>query len=792
MGFGRRGPRLVWTLAGIGAAASLFTVTGFSWALKHGDSMHARVSSLSTESGVLMLELERTEGLQHGVITRALAGLDAAVVVAGSSAATQRHESIDRLSSLLKREGTDVSEVSGGLAQGLLAVDKLERGAVAWFGRERERAEATRVLHDQIVSLLDEMSGAASALQGKGRLERLKKVGLLRQASPDSVRRLAMEIVTAGDQNSELVSLQRELADLRLFVEQLDEKVMTSQLASLRDNRFTPSLQRLRSAAGRLSTAGQATDAVTSQNVTRLATLLFGDAYAFEMSQLSGTSGGLYGLHVERCDLLGIRADLRDHSIVLMGNTRQARRELRAECDKIAAHLRADADSALSTAWVVAISAGVLGVGGLLGIGAVVARSIRRQAEALETSEVAANAASVAKSEFLANMSHEIRTPLTAIIGYADVLRDDREVASSDVERARVVDTIRGAGGHLLTVINDILDLSKIEAGKMTMEAVSTDLPLMLWEIDSLMRPRAAEKGVRLDVRTRTEIPSTALTDPTRLRQILINTIGNAVKFTHEGSVEILASWEWSGGGRGVLAFDIEDTGLGMTPDQAAGLFHVFSQADASTTRKYGGTGLGLVICRRLARLMGGDVVLSRSEPGKGSCFRVSVGVEVPQNAVLTRNIAHAVTRVRHDADDDVALSGRILLAEDGPDNQRLISFHLRKAGATVDVADNGAIALEKILQADAAETPYDLLVTDMQMPEMDGYTLARTLRQRGLGVERLPIVALTAHAMQGDREKCLEAGCDDYATKPIEKLRMLRTCAKWMQNRRDRASRAA
>ncbi len=399
----------------------------------------------------------------------------------------------------------------------------------------------------------------------------------------------------------------------------------------------------------------------------------------------------------------------------------------------------------------------------------------------LSEAKQAAEAATKSKSEFLANMSHEIRTPLTAILGYADVLREEGDLNLAPQRRLETIDTIRTAGQHLLTVINDILDLSKIEAGKMTVEAVETPLVTILHEVQSLIGPRSHGKGVALTTRFDTLIPDRIESDPTRLRQILMNLVGNASKFTEAGSITVAVRVE---GER--LIIDIDDTGPGMTPEQAANLFAAFSQADTTVTRKHGGTGLGLTICRRLGELLHGKVSLFRTAPGEGSCFRFELPLTPVPGATLVSGF-DAVTRDRSTPTSaETRLHGRILLAEDGIDNQRLIAFHLRKAGATVAVADNGRRALEMLTEPGAS---YDLLLTDMQMPEMDGYSLARTLRARG---SRIPIVALTAHAMAEDRRKCTEAGCDDYASKPIDKAALLAACTKWLKSGRTNTSAAA
>jgi signal transduction histidine kinase/DNA-binding NarL/FixJ family response regulator len=383
----------------------------------------------------------------------------------------------------------------------------------------------------------------------------------------------------------------------------------------------------------------------------------------------------------------------------------------------------------------------------------------------------AADAANRAKSEFLANMSHEIRTPLTAILGYADLLMDPDV---SPPNRLEYVRTVRRNGEHLLTILNDILDLSKIEAGKMTVEKVAFSPAQILIDVASLMRVRALEKRVNLSVAFSTPIPASIPGDPTRTRQILMNLVGNAIKFTERGKVTVEARLEQAGSEPAKLSFVIADEGIGMTEEQVARLFHPFTQADSSTTRKFGGTGLGLVICRRLAEMMGA-VIGVESAPGKGSVFTFTI----PAGTLAGVKLLHGITEstqpviesLRH---APVALNGvRVLLAEDGPDNQVLISTHLEKAGAVVSIAENGLVAVEMATAALRHEQPYDVILMDMQMPELDGYGATSTLRQQGY---RRPIVALTAHAMSTDRERCLLAGCDEYLSKPVDRDALLKT----------------
>lgn len=426
---------------------------------------------------------------------------------------------------------------------------------------------------------------------------------------------------------------------------------------------------------------------------------------------------------------------------------------------------------------------------GLSGYSVWLGRTLNAKTKALVEAKAAADLANSAKSRFLASMSHEIRTPVTAILGYADILREQVDQPMSGLQQAQTVDTIRTAGRHLLTVINDILDLSKIEADKMTVEKIETPICSILREVESLMRSRSSIKGVTLDVVLQGTLPERIMSDPTRVRQILLNLIGNAVKFTSEGSVRVLATVQQRGPMHS-LVIDVEDTGPGMSDEQAGHLFVAFRQADASMARKFGGSGLGLTISKCFATLMGGSVTLERTEVGKGSCFRLELPLEACAGARMIDSLDAVGTCAESYANAAaVVLKGRVLLAEDGPDNQRLIAYHLRKAGAVVDIADNGRIAMEMMARVHARGERYDLLLTDMQMPDVDGYTLASTLREQG---NTISIVALTAHAMPEDRAACILAGCDHYASKPIDKVKLLETCEHWICRQSGAGRRAA
>ncbi len=344
-------------------------------------------------------------------------------------------------------------------------------------------------------------------------------------------------------------------------------------------------------------------------------------------------------------------------------------------------------------------------------------------------------------------------------------------------EQNDCIQTIHQNGKHLLSILNDVLDLSKVEAGRLSLERIATSPIELLEEVSSLLRKRAEGKNLFFEVLYTPPIPATIVTDPTRLRQILINLIGNAIKFTECGGVRVTASLREPRDGTSRMAFEVMDTGIGMTKDQISRLFKPFVQADNSTTRRFGGTGLGLTICKRLAEMLGGEIYVD-SSPDVGSTFTVVVetgsleGVEMIDDPTLL-TVSRSSEAPLGDAAEDPLAGRRILLVEDGPDNQRLISYLLRGWGAEVSVAENGRIGVDMALAAREEGPGFSLILMDMHMPILDGFAATQELRDRGVDT---PIVALTAYAMQEDRRRCLAAGCDDFASKPIERERLLKT----------------
>jgi signal transduction histidine kinase/ActR/RegA family two-component response regulator len=395
-----------------------------------------------------------------------------------------------------------------------------------------------------------------------------------------------------------------------------------------------------------------------------------------------------------------------------------------------------------------------------------------------ESAQRQAHKLAQAKSEFLAKMSHEIRTPLNGVIAAADLMA----ATQLNDEQHELLDTLRLSAKTLLGIINDILDFSKIEAGRMVLETLPFTPTVLVEEVVSIMAPAAHSKGLTVRTELSSSLPHSVAGDPLRLRQILLNFVGNAIKFTACGEVVIRAMRLKKGEGQSAwLRFEVQDTGVGIPPEKQAGIFDAFTQADSSVTRQYGGTGLGLAICKRLVELMGGQIGVY-SQPGQGSCFWFEVPLPVVQENAPEETTAQPSGSALNSHELDGV---RVLLVEDNPVNQKVAIRMLQKLGCVVELAENGQQALEKLERAS-----YDIVLMDMQMPVMDGLTATRLLRQREQQTgHHQVVIALTANAMQTDRELCLDAGMDDYLSKPLTLDALQVMLLRWVAQHKQRAA---
>ena len=784
-----RAERLVWLLAVLGVIGGVVTLSIYGKAVKSVQEAGAERNIVNRRAADIV---EACDKRAAALARCARESLDVGSVSSQAALAPDERWAFtdippSRLLGELERGG-ELGPRADELRDALARFEATVRACVDENRRRAAYDGALETVRNEVAETLQAMTTASATATGRARLERGAQVRKYLAMSGEAAAKDADRLIRATDGHADTYAIDAELAELATLCERLPGERTFERILDLRDNRIMPCLARLQALAAGGDKSRPAV--IEPELLAALKTALLGE----NERGLFGLCAGRLGLREEQVRL-SARFENEQEGLATM------RERLNLERNALADRLAEHTDRTLTAAWKMTLGVGAIAGTGFLLLGWTIASAVRGQLREIEAANRAldlalreANAATKAKSDFLANMSHEIRTPMTAILGYADLLDT---AGRTDQERNDWVKTIRRNGDHLLAIINEILDISKIEAGQMTVEKVECSPAEIVADVTSLIAARAREKGLKFEARLIPPLPKTVVSDPVRLKQVLVNIAGNAVKFTEKGSVTVESALVDKGPESSRLRFTVRDTGIGMTPEQIARLFRPFTQADSSMTRRFGGTGLGLSISRSLTQLLGGEVRVE-SRPGEGSTFTVEIPVglvvetklqpdapparlaSAPPTPIVPTPQPAAVAP----SPNVPGLEGppapkplegiRILLAEDGPDNQRLITFHLTKAGASVDLAENGLFAIEKVEKSVSEGTPYDLILSDMQMPELDGYEAARRLRAAGC---QLPIIALTAHAMSGDRDRCIAAGCDDYLTKPVDRTKLIRAC---------------
>jgi signal transduction histidine kinase len=781
--------RLVPAILFVGLAAGGVMLAAFGWAIYRTHAVQSKTNVLADAVDDIV---DQTSRWDDNAQTEILLLLEKrSLRVMPSDWAATRRQIADQATRIAN------SEISSFQFDALLAsmdrVMECRQACADWQSRQIAIEAALMKSSDDVHAALARFRDTLDALVGRQRLARVVLLGKLRANDGAIAKQALQDVFSAEHRAAGLPRSQIDLADLSLLVEQLLRQRDPDRLADLKDNQFRNILARMRR---ELPLEGDTADAFAAQ-FQDIVYALFGPTCRIDDDHQTIVVGsrGVYQSCQENIKLDNERQSLLDRAARNLAATRieqdRFNQATRGAMQSLAQSVNED------SFWVWVCTAAVTLICGATfgGLAMKISRTLKAQIHEINAANVAflrhagelatakeqAETSSRCKSEFLANMSHEIRTPMTAILGYADMLLEEGDLSRAPENRIEAICTIQRNGHHLLQIINDILDLSKIEAGKMTVEAIDCSPLQLLADVESLMRVRAEAKELALEFQCNGELPETIHSDPTRLRQILVNLIGNAIKFTERGSVRVLTRLVRGEPSR--LEFDVVDSGVGMTAEQTGRLFQAFSQADASTTRRFGGTGLGLVISKRTAEMLGGDVTVVATAPGVGTTFRLTLAVGSLDYVKMISAEGIPLPAIKNKLPEAADLwmnrlaDVRVLLAEDGLDNQRLIAFVLRKSGAEVVAVENGQLAVDEAEAARQEGVPFDVILMDIQMPVMDGYQAVALLRAKGY---RLPIIALTADAMSGDRERCLSVGCDDYASKPIDRKQLIEQIAQW------------